>query len=420
MYQVQSSTALVKGHRRLLRMGGPRVGRVVLLLGVTSMFTDISSEMVSAVLPIFLVSAVGLTPLGVGVVDGVYQGGSALVRIASGVLSDRSRRYKEIAVAGYGLSAVCKLLIIAAGSATAALTSVILADRIGKGIRTSPRDAMISLDTPEGELGSAFGVHRALDTLGAMVGPVVAFGILAVAPLAFHALFVVSFCIALIGLAVLLVFVENPARRAPARAQPRRAVAPRDVAGLFADRRFRGIALIGTALGVATISDAFVYLASQRNAGLDLGLFPLLYVGTSLVYMLLAVPAGRLADRVGRLRVFAGGYLLLLGVYAVLLTPGAGTLGVALTLLLFGGYYAATDGVLMALASSMLGEDVRASGLGALVTLTNLAQLLASILFGAIWTAFGLQSAIAGFGVALAGALAATALAARRWRSLRA
>src|SRR3954447_21348939 len=211
MYQVSDSTALLRGHRRLLSRAPstPRVARTVVLLGLTSLVTDVSAEMVAAVLPLYLVAIGGFTPLAYGVIDGLYQGATSIVGLAAGFVGDRFRRHKDVAATGYGLSAVSKLLLATAGTALSAVGAIVLVDRIGKGIRTAPRDTMISLSTPPDQLGTAFGVHRALDTTGAVLGPIVAFAMLAVAPLAFHSLFLVSFCLALGGVAILVLFVDR-------------------------------------------------------------------------------------------------------------------------------------------------------------------------------------------------------------------
>jgi sugar phosphate permease len=221
MYQVSSSTAVLRAHRRLLSRAStsPRVARTVVLLGLTSLVTDISSEMVSAVLPLYLVYVGGFTPLAYGVIDGVYQGATAFVGLASGFIGDRFRRHKDVAASGYGLSAVSKLLLATVGTAVSSIGAVVLMDRIGKGIRTAPRDTMISLSTPQDQLGTAFGVHRALDTTGAVIGPILAFAMLAIAPLAFHSLFLVSFCIAVVGVGILVLFVD-PKRAAPDSGAP--------------------------------------------------------------------------------------------------------------------------------------------------------------------------------------------------------
>src|SRR5690242_19490456 len=194
--------------RRLL---GEGVNSNVVKLGITSLFTDISSESISTILPLYLMFYLGLSPLQYGFVDGLYQGASALVRVFGGVAADRWQRYKEVAGLGYALSAVSKLAMLAVGPAWTALAAIVLIDRSGKGIRTAPRDALISLSTPRGSLGVAFGVHRALDTCGAMLGPLVAFGVLSALPNAFDLVFIISFCAALVGLGVLSLFVDNRA-----------------------------------------------------------------------------------------------------------------------------------------------------------------------------------------------------------------
>lgn len=415
MYQVSDSTALLRGHRRLLaRAGsGPRVAQTVVLLGVTSLLTDVSSEMVSTVLPLYLVYVGGFSPLAFGLVDGIYNGASAFVGLAAGFVGDRWRRHKEVAAFGYGLSAVCKMGLVVAGSALSAIGATVLLDRTGKGIRTAPRDAMISLATPRRELGAAFGVHRALDTTGAMLGPLVAFAMLAIAPMAFNSLFVVSFLIAIVGLAVLVLFVQ-PRRVAEEAAEPPPAPSLREALTLVRVRRYRSLMLAGGALSLATASDAFIFLALQNRLHLETSVFPLLYVGSATTFMLLAAPAGRLADRLGRGRVLLAGYVILLGVYLLVLSPLGGWTLLIAVLGLLGTYYAATDGVLMALGSGILSEELRGSGLALLRTTTSGARLLASLIFGALWTLWGIDAAMACFGAGLAVAgVAATLLLVR-------
>jgi Major Facilitator Superfamily len=323
------------------------VARTVVLLGVCSLLTDVSSEMVSTILPVYLVVSLGFSPLQFGVVDGLYQGASALVRLGAGFAGDRMRRYRPVAIFGYGISAFAKLGLATVGSAFGALSSIILADRIGKGIRTAPRDAMISLATPPERLGLAFGVHRAMDSAGAMLGPLVAFGLLTAAPSSYRTLFLVSFFVAILGLAVLVLLVEEPKGKEPVEEPP-------DLRAAFAlltQPRFRALTITASVLGLATVSDSFVALLLFDHIGFRESLFPLLATGIAGSYMLLAVPAGRLAYRYGRWRMFMGGYALLLGVYVVLLLPSVGTLALIAVLALLGGYYAATDGVLAALGS---------------------------------------------------------------------
>jgi MFS family permease len=185
----------------------------------------------------------------------------------------------------------------------------------------------------------------------------------------------------------------------------------RAATGLVAVRPLQLLVAVAGALALVTMSDGFLYLGLQRSLDFDARLLPLLYVGTAVVYMVLAVPMGRLADRHGRSRVFLGGYALLLLAYGVLLLPSLGPAALGVFLLLFGAYYAATEGVLMALGSAMLPPELRGSGLALIVTATSLARLAASILFGALWTFAGMEAAVAVFAVALVVALPVAAAA---------
>jgi MFS family permease len=291
--------------------------------------------------------------------------------------------------------------------------ALIFLDRTGKGIRTAPRDALISLNTPTEDLGMAFGVHRALDTAGAMIGPLLAFFLLVLAPHNFQPIFVVSFCFGIIGLAILVLFVQNRPERIDAPPPP--VVTLQTIKRMMVIPGFRSVLAAGGLLAVATMSDGFIYLGLQQKLGFAGRDLPLLYVATSLFYMLLAVPVGRLADRIGRRRVFVTGYALLLVIYAALLLPPLGGLGILVVLVAFGAYYAATDGVLMALSSALLPEEVRATGLSVVVTVTNVGRLVASIAFGAAWTLFGIRTAVIVFGVALVlAAVAAAVILSRR------
>lgn len=389
----------------------PGVSPTVWYLGLTSFFTDISSEMVASILPIYLVVHLHLSPLAFGMIDGLYQGFAAVVRVGGGFAADRWQGHKAIAAVGYGLSAACKIGLLAAGSAWSLLAMVIALDRTGKGIRTAPRDALISLSSPRERLAAAFGVHRSLDAAGAMLGPLTAFLLFAFIPNGFDVVFVVSFCLAMIGLGILLFFVKGAQPAEP------RAVAKtttfRDAARLLWAPGLRRLLVAGGGLGLATVSDAFVLLTLQRQMEFSTAYFPLLYVGVAACNCVLAVPAGRRADRYGRWRTFLAGHGLLLLVYAVLVIPGADPLRLVLALVLFGGYYAMTDGVLTAMASATLPPHLTASGLAVLASVTNVARLLASVLFGALWTFTGLTSAIVIFGAGLLVAIAAARQALR-------
>ena len=391
----------------LRRRGWPwrSVAPNVWFLGATSLLTDLSSEMVASVLPLYLVVQLGFSPLAFGALDGLYNGIGALTRMVSGVAVDRWRQPKALASVGYAVSALCRLGLLAAGRWWPGVAAAIAIDRLGKGVRTVPRDALIAQSTAPEQLGYAFGVHRALDACGAMLGPVAAFALLTMVPQGFDVVFVASFFAALLGLGVLLLFVENLAPPVPAVPTPETRVA-----SPLRAPAFRRAVVASTLLAVATISDAFVYLVLLERLGIAVGAFPLLYVGTSLSYLALAVPAGALADQLGRWRVFLLGYASLLAVYVVLLSAAGGPLAAVVAVVLLGAYYAGTDGVVAAYASGVLPPERRGTGLAYLTTSTGLARLVASVIFGWVWLAAGRERAVAVFAVALAIAIASTAV----------
>ncbi|GHI08212.1 MFS transporter [Streptomyces cellostaticus] len=379
------------------------VAPTVLALGTVSLVTDVSSEMVTAVLPLYLVTGLGLSPLGFGLLDGIYNGFSAVVRLVGGHLADRGGgRHKWVAGLGYGVSALCKPLLLVAHSLTP-IGLILAADRTGKGLRTAPRDALISLSSTPENRGRAFGVHRAMDTAGALLGPLVAFLILRATVDGYDAVFTVSFCVAVLGVLVLVLFVPGGrGERAGDGARP----TLRAAVGLLRRRDLRRITLCALLLGLATVSDSFVYLLLQRRLGVPDRWFALLPLGTAAAFLLLAMPLGRLADRVGRWAVFLAGHGALLVAYALLLTSWHGSALPYVVLALHGGFYAATDGVLMAAASEGVPEALRSSGLALVQTGQALARFACSLLFGAAWTVWGDRAALAG----AAGALVACAV----------
>ena len=385
-----------------------RVSANVVYLGLTSFFTDISSEMVSTVLPIYLLFGLRVAAIQLGVVDGLYQGVTALVQLGAGRIADRGH-HKQVAVVGYALSGLGKLGLLAFGGAVGPLVGIILADRTGKGIRTAPRDALISMSSHPRQLGTAFGVHRAMDTAGALIGPLIAFGLLTLLPNRFDAIWVVSACFAGLGLATLTLLVRGRPRVSSPAAVP----TLRATLAMLNTRSFRNIVLAAGGLGLVTISDAFVYLTMQHQLGFDARLLPLLYVASALAYLVLAVPMGLLADRWRRQNVLLAGYGLLIFVYLALLLPGLGAAAFVMALVAFGAFYACTDGVMSALASAVLPEDRRTTGLALLLTVVALSRLGGSILYGAIWTFGTVRFATAAFlvGLLVALPLAAVSLA---------
>ncbi|HCS61996.1 MAG TPA: MFS transporter [Microbacterium sp.] len=373
------------------------VGSTAVALGAVSLLTDLSSEMVTAVLPLYLVVGLGMSPLAFGFLDGLYNGVTAFVRLLGGHLADRWSQHKLVAGIGYGLSAICKPFLLLSGASTTALSATLAVDRIGKGIRTAPRDALISLSVDDAHQGRAFGVHRAMDTAGALLGPLAAFALLWFLADAFDAVFMVSFCVATLGVLVLIAFV--PGRKSMPVGAPRPTL--RETVSILKEAKFRRLLIAATILGLATIGDGFLYLGLQERLQLDAAFFPLLPLGSALVYLVLAVPMGRLADKIGRRLPFLLGNLALVGAYATLLLPFEGPILLVLLLALLGVFYAATDGVLMALAGPGIPRERRAGGLALLQTGQATGRLFAAVLFGAAWTFWGVNIAFAAAGVVL-------------------
>ncbi|WP_405006671.1 MFS transporter [Kitasatospora purpeofusca] len=419
------------GRRTAVRAAVP--GTVV-ALGVVSLVTDISSEMVSAVLPLYLLTGLGLSPLGFGLLDGIQNGFSAVVRLLGGHLADRrgrdgASRHKAVAAVGYGLSALCKPLLLLVHTVPL-IGAVVAVDRTGKGLRTAPRDAMISLATEPAHRGRAFGVHRAMDTAGALLGPLTAFLVLRLAggPMladggqqqGYHAVFAVSGCVAVLGVLVLLLFVPNRLAGAgpssdsfdgaePSDTRPRL----RDGLALLRIPGLRRLTVCAVLLGLTTVSDSFLYLLVQRRLGLSVEYFPLLPLGTAGAFLLLAVPLGALADRIGRRRLFLAGHGVLLLAYGLLLSPLDGPAAVVCVLLLHGSFYAATDGVLAAAAADTVPAARRGAGLALVGTGQALARFACSLAFGALWSAVGGTTALTWSALALAGCVTGAAFVLR-------
>ncbi|MFD5406692.1 MFS transporter [Streptomyces griseorubiginosus] len=442
MYLADSRSTDARGTKAAAAPDTPPVRRravvpsTVLALGAVSLITDVSSEMVTAVLPLYVVVGLGLSPLGFGLLDGINNGVGALVRLAGGHLADGGgHRHKLVAGLGYGLSALCKPLLPLAHTLPV-LSAVLAVDRTGKGLRTAPRDAMISLATEPAHRGRAFGVHRAMDTTGALLGPLVAFAVLRATVDGYDAVFTVSACVAVLGVLVLVLFVPRhidvPADAArpsdavrpsqpsgavrPSQppgavrpAQPSRPPAVRDALGLLRRPDLRRLTVCAALLGLTTVSDSFLYLLLQREGDLPAHLFPLLPLGTAASFLLLAVPLGALADRVSRRRLFLAGHGVLLLGYVLVLCPWHGVPAVLAVLVLHGTFYAATDGVLAAATASVVPDRHQGAGQALVGTGQALARFVCSLAFGAVWSLWDGRTALA---VTAAGLAVSTVVAA--------
>ncbi|WP_106816280.1 MFS transporter [Microbacterium timonense] len=401
--------------------GTRTVSSTVITLGIVSLLTDISSESVAAILPLYITGVLGLSTIAFGFLDGLYQGVSALVRIGGGYVSDRFDQPKWVAFIGYALAAVARVGLLFA-SGFAAITAVITADRIGKGIRTAPRDALITASSDPENLGKSFGVHRTLDNIGAALGPLIAFFILLLIPDGFHTVFVASLAFALIGVLILGLVVPNVRTRAHRTAEAHRggelasARQKFDWAAVTRGPMRRVLAAAGI-LGILTIGDGFIYLVLQSRSDFAAQWFPLLYVGTNLAFLAFAIPLGRLSDRVGRARVFVFGHVALVAAYLVAVMPITDIAATILCLVLLGAFYASTDGVLAALASQLTRPETRGTGIAAAQTVVALTRFVAATGFGFLWYAIGPDASMVVVAVLLAIAIPLVALLLRPYLS---
>jgi len=369
------------------------LSRNLIALGITSFFTDISSEMVLSVVPLFLTASLGFSIFGFALFEAAYQGTSAVFRIWGGGYADRDRRHKRVAATGYGISTVTRFgLILSTAVAAVPAVPFLLADRVGKGLRASPRDALISLSTAPDRLATAFAVHRSFDTAGAMLGPLAAFAVLTMAPGAFDAVFVVSAIAGVIGVATITTFAEEKTKPAPSTSPQRSILAHwqqvRSTAGMPRLVRVAGL------LSMFTVGDAFLYLIIQRSTDLSARFFPLLFVGTAVAYLVAALPFGRLADRIGTRRVFLMGHVMLGVLYVAFGFFGVGAPLAVAGLVLLGVYYAATDGVVAAMSSQLVPIEIRASGIAVVTVAIALGRMISAALFGFLWHQFGSSDAL--------------------------
>lgn len=380
------------------------LNRTVVALAFTSFFTDISSEMVAAVVPLFLTSQLGFSPFLFGAFQGAFEIANALLRILGGTIADRTKKPKQTAATGYGISTASRMGLLAATLTSAPVVPFLLIDRLGKGLRTGPRDAMISLATPEKSWGTAFGFHRTLDATGAMIGPLLAFGILFALPESFNSVFTFSVAFGFLGLAVIITWARNPKYAAPSTGSAQRSNNTRAILkSLFTNQGFRRIAGIGMAFGSFMIGDAFIYLvifdAARQSTDIGIGgfgaqWFPLLFVGTAVGFLLTATPLGRLADRIGRARVWVLGQVALALVLASLLFQPTSVPAIIGVLALLGLFYGATDGVLPALAAGVIPREHRSAGLATLSTLEAFARTASAFAFGLMWDRVSVDSAL--------------------------
>ena len=363
--------------------GVPGINRNIVALGFTSLFTDVSTEMIIPVLPLFVTGTLRASVASLGVIEGVAESTAALLRLASGWLSDRIGRRKPFLIFGYGLSTVSKAAMALAASWPAIL-ALRFSDRVGKGLRNPPRDALIADSVEPRHLGRAFGFHRALDTVGAAIGPVVAFALLSLYPGDYRRIFVVSALPAVLALLVLALWVRAPRHVAAGAGRSLRQGA-RELGAPF----YRFLAVAGL-FSLASSSTAFLILLASR-AGIASGRVPLLYLLYNLVYAALAWPVGTLSDRVGRRPMLLAAYLVFAALYGALAWRAEAAMVIA-GFALLGVHSALLEGSQRSMVGDLAPAQSRATAFGLYYTVVGAALLPASALAGWLWDRLGARA----------------------------
>jgi MFS family permease len=385
------------------------IPRSVWLLGLVSMFMDLSSEMIHALLPLYLVSVMGVSTLTVGIIEGIAEATASITKIFSGALSDYLGHRKWLAAAGYGLAAVTKPVFPLA-TGIVSITAARFVDRVGKGIRGAPRDALIADLTPPGARGGAFGLRQSLDTIGAVLGPLAAIAFMAWLADDFRAVFWIAVIPAFVSVAVIVFGVREP-ERPPGVRTVKSPFSRAELGRLPA--AYWMIVAVTAAFTLARFSEAFLLLRAQA-AGLPLTLVPSVMVVMNVVYALSAWPAGVLSDGMGRYRLLTIGFALLI-VADVILAVNGSVAVVMLGVALWGLHMGLTQGLLSAMVADTAPAELRGTAFGVFNLVGGIALLIASVVAGTLWEIAGPE------GTFLAGAaFTAVALLALPWARKRA
>ena len=343
---------------------------------------DISSELVHSLLPVFMVTVLGTSALTVGLIEGAAEATALIVKVFSGTLSDYFGRRKSLTVLGYGMAAVAKPLFALATTTGVVLTARLL-DRIGKGIRGAPRDALIADITPPSVRGAAFGLRQSLDTIGAFVGTLLAIGLMVLWANDFRAVFWVAVVPAVLSVALLVFGVQEPAGRASGRGlNPLTRVNLRRLS-----RPYWWVVAIGAVFTLARFSEAFLILRAQQG-GLPIALAPLVLVVMNVVYALAAYPFGKLSDRARHAPLLGAGLLVLLLADGVLAYSNHWT-SVGVGVALWGLHMAMTQGLLAAMVANAAPAELRGTAFGLFNLVSGVAMLVASALAGLLWDQLG-------------------------------
>jgi MFS family permease len=358
-----------------------KMNPVILVLGFVSLFTDLSSNMIVPILPLYLTTVLHVSVGSIGIIEGIAESTASVLKLFSGWITDRLGKYKLLMLIGYGLSNMTKPLF-ALSATWSQVLMVRFSDRIGKGIRTSPRDVLIADSTTKEERGKAFGFRRAMDALGAALGPLVAFGILAIYKGNYRLVFWLSVIPGLLAVFLIIIFLKE--KNQSQNEKP--AVLPK-IGFKNLNRRFMMFSLVSTLFTVGNFSDAFLALRAQ-DVGMLPALIPLAFFAFNLSSSIFSIPIGMLSDRIGRRPVLIAGFFI----FAVLYLGFGVVKSVSwiwLLFVLYGLYYAFTEGIQKAYIADIVPVGQRGTAMGTYNAMTGFAALPASILAGFLWQTFG-------------------------------
>ena len=359
-----------------------RIPAGIWVLGFVSMLMDISSEMIHSLLPLFMVGTLGASALVVGLIEGLAEATALLVKVFSGTLSDYLGKRKGLAVFGYALGALSKPLFALAPSLGIVLSARLL-DRVGKGVRGAPRDALIADIAPAAIRGAAFGLRQSLDTVGALLGPLLAVGLMLLWANDFRAVFWVAVIPGLLAVALLLLGVREPA--AP-NAEKRRNPIRRDNLERLSGA-YWWVVIVGAVFTLARFSEAFLVLRAQQS-GIALALVPLVMVAMNVIYAASAYPFGKLSDRMRHKSLLALGLLVLIAADLVLAHDGHWSTVLA-GVALWGIHLGMTQGLLATMVADTAPADLRGTAFGMFNLVSGVAMLVASALAGLLWEQLG-------------------------------
>ena len=360
----------------------PRLPAGIWVLGFVSLLMDVSSEMIHALLPLFMVGTLGMGVALVGLLEGLAEATALILKVCSGVISDWFGRRKPLAVLGYGLGAATKPLFALASGPGLIFTARLL-DRVGKGIRGAPRDALVADIAPPEQRGAAFGLRQSLDTVGAFVGPLLAVALMLLWANDFRAVFAVAVVPALLAVLLLMVGVREPAR--PAGAARSNPISRANLKRL--PRAYWWVVGVGAVFTLARFSEAFLVLRAEQ-LGVALAAVPLVMVAMNVVYSLTAYPFGKLSDRVSHHGLLLAG-LSVLVLADVVLAVSTHWVGLLLGVALWGGHMGMTQGLRAAMVAAQAPADLRGTAFGFFNLVSGIALLAASVLAGLLWQTLG-------------------------------